>query len=111
MATYAEGWGAAAELARDFAANGAQVARDKGVSQERLLRMRGALQVLDSFDHAAFYAVVTLDYAEPAAGGLASVIGLRADDEAKKEASQQPIGPDDDTPPAGIIIPPPEAKP
>lgn len=74
-----------AEYAATVAGVGEQAARDRGVSVERLEEMRTALRLVQKADRDAFYAVVSFDYAAPAAQAVARCLAVRADSEAERE--------------------------
>lgn len=56
----------------------------------RMEEMRTALRLLRAADKDAFYAVVSADYATPAAHAVATCLAARADGEAEREMQTDP---------------------
>jgi hypothetical protein len=94
-------WWMAADYAADVASVGRTCARDKGVPEERIAMMKGALKLLSDGDRDAFYVVVTSEYAAPAAEAVARMLRMRAEVES---------GPRDEPTDPVLVIPPPEAS-
>lgn len=104
MGKAGDAWSDASQYAASVAGVGEQAARDRGVPDARMRRMRGALELLREGDPDAFYAAINVDYAAPASAAVASCLAMRAEVEQEREALSAastpgpPIGDDDPTP-------------
>lgn len=70
----------AADLAESYVAIQRGAARDRGVSEERMIAMRSALTLLQGGDPDAFRAAVG-EIVLPALEGLAHVLAVRSEEE------------------------------
>jgi hypothetical protein len=102
MGERGDAFAAAAEYAAEVAGVGEHAARDRGVSVERVERMKGLLEMLRRDDPDAFY-VCICKYSTEAAQAVARCLAIRADSEAEREMQDEP------TNPHGFTVPP-EAK-